>query len=898
VAQQARQNQRRRPGEVEQGDARFYRKDGSSMWGLVSTTQIHADDGVYTGTLAMITDITDRRLAEVALRNSSQRMASVFNAVTNGLVVLNSEGVILECNAAAARMLGPAAASGARLWPGTHEDGRPFAADQHPVLRALASGRSVRDVVMGVTADSGSACWLSVNAEPMRDELGAATMVVASLTDITERKNSADALRRGEQRLQEIINMMPIGLFLKGPDCRLLLMNPACERQFGYTMSDLHNGTYAHLHSPKELAEFARRDREAFVRGELIDYEETLFNPALRQRLVLRTFKKPVFDEQGEPAYLICMSIDITDSKRQEQALRELNEHLEERVAQRTEQLDQAKQVAEEASQAKGQFLANMSHEIRTPMNGVIGMAHLALKGASDPRQRDYLEKIRFAGEHLLGIIDDILDISKIEAGKLEIEQVEFTLDQVIETLTTLVAPKAAAKELRFDIAIDADVPPVLRGDPLRLGQVLINYANNAIKFSEHGTIGVRVRRVAGSDTHCLLRFEVSDEGIGMTEQEMGKLFQSFQQADTSTTRAYGGTGLGLAICKELAQLMGGEVGVTSAPRAGSTFWLTAQMGIGGAQADTPADATPAALNDAPLHPALLQNTPLPDETLRNAPLHGAPPQQAPLHHAHILLVEDNAFNQQIGLEMLEEAGAAVRLAGNGAEALEELAAARFDCVLMDVQMPVMDGLETTRGIRADARLAGLRVLAMTATATSDERERCLAAGMDDFIAKPIQPALLVRTIAAWLPEQRVHGPNDGGDVGDGAGQRRPHAALVGDPEIVDLSVLAQVLGYQPDKIRNFAVKFLQSAEAGMVELDEALAAGDIGRIRELGHRLKAAARTVGAIGMGELCERMEALPASGPAAERGAWALIGQFRPLLGQIREYILNHTTIGDH
>ncbi|HEX8603739.1 MAG TPA: PAS domain S-box protein, partial [Pseudoduganella sp.] len=890
TARLVRQNQRRRPGEAEQGDARFYRKDGSSMWGLVSTTQIHDDNAVYAGTLAMITDITDRRLAEVALRNSSQRMASVFNAVTNGLVVLNSEGVILECNAATARMLGPAAASGARLWPGMHEDGRAFDADEHPVQRALASGRSVRDVVMGVTADNGSTCWLSVNAEPMRDELGAATMAVASLTDITERKNNVDALRRGEQRLQEIIKMMPIGLFLKGPDGRMLLMNPACERQFGYTMADLLNGSYAHLHSPRELVDFARRDREAFAHGEQMDYEETLFNPALRQHLTLRTFKKPVFDEHGKPVYLICMSIDITDSKRVEQALRELNEHLEERVAQRTEQLDQAKQVAEEASQAKGQFLANMSHEIRTPMNGVIGMAHLALKTDLDPRQRDYLEKIRFAGEHLLGIIDDILDISKIEAGKFDIEQVEFPLSQVIETLTTLVAPKAAARQLHLAIDIDPQVPAVLRGDPLRLGQVLINYVNNAIKFSEHGTIGLRVHCVTHSDTQCLLRFDVSDEGIGMTEQEMGRLFQSFEQADASTTRAYGGTGLGLAICKQLAQLMGGEVGVSSAPGAGSTFWFTACLGIGsgaGVAADIPVPAAaPASLQDA---------------------LQGA------LQGAHILLVEDNAFNQQIGLEMLEEAGAVVRLAGNGAEALGLLAEASFDCVLMDVQMPVMDGLETTRRIRADTRLAGLRVLAMTATATSKERERCLAAGMDDFIAKPIQPALLARKIALWLPERRVKaggnhgdrsdgkGSNDDGTGGtgdEGAAPRRAHAALAGDPAIIDLSVLAQVLGYQPDKIRSFALKFLQAAETGLAELDEALAAGDIGRIRELGHRLKAAARTVGAIGMGDLCERMERLPAAGPAGERGAWALIGQFRPLLSEIREHIMNHTTIGEH
>ncbi len=745
VALLHRQNQRRRPGQAAQSDARFLRRDQSSMWGLLSTTQISADNGQYAGTLAMITDITDRRLAEVALRNSSQRMASVFNAVTNGLVVLNSEGILLECNTAASGMLGGAAASGARLWPGVHEDGRAFAEDEHPVQQALATGRSVRDVVMGVPADGGATSWLSVNAEPMRDELGAATMVVASLTDITERKRSEDALR-------------------------------------------------------------------------------------------------------------------------------ELNDHLEERVAQRTQQLGHAKKVAEEASQAKGQFLANMSHEIRTPMNGVIGMAHLALQTELNPRQRDYLEKIRFAGEHLLHIIDDILDISKIEAGKLEIEQADFTLAQVIETLHTVVAPKAAARELGLEFDIDGGLPPVLRGDPLRLGQVLINYTNNALKFSEHGTIRVRVRQVVADDDHCLLRFEVSDEGIGLSAAEMGKLFQSFQQADPSTTRAYGGTGLGLAICKQLAQLMGGEVGVTSTPGAGSTFWFTARLGI--APSGT---AMPAAL---------------PAPAARPAGLAVADPVLAALQDARILLVEDNTFNQQIALEMLEEAGSDVRVANNGAEALDLLRQASFDCVLMDVQMPLMDGLEATRRLRADPRTADLRVLAMTATATSEDRERCLAAGMDDFIAKPFQPAAMMRTIASWLPGQRS------GAAAPRPERPRARATLVGDPAIIDLSVLAQVLGYQPGKIRKFAVKFLQTSEAAFAEMELALGAGDVQRVRELGHRVKASARTVGALGLGELCERLEKLPAAAPDAElQAARALVAQLWPLLARITEHIMNNTTFVD-
>ena len=662
--------------------------------------------------------------------------------------------------------------------------------------------------------------------------------------------------------------MMPIGLFLKGADGRMIQMNPACEEQFGYTLQDLHDGDYSHLHTPEELAAFRARDEETFARGELTDFEETIRNGRLGERRYLRTFKKPVYDEAGKPAYLIGMSIDITESKHAERALRELNEHLEERVARRTAQLEEARKIAEEASLAKGQFLANMSHEIRTPMNGVIGMAYLALKTELDPRQRDYLEKIRFAGEHLLRIIDDILDISKIEAGKLEIEQVPFAMEHVIRTLTTVVTPKATGKELTLECDLDPALPPVLLGDPLRLGQVLINYTNNAIKFSERGSIRVGVRRLMADDVRCLVRFEVADEGIGLSEAEMGKLFQSFQQADASTTRAYGGTGLGLAICKQLAQLMGGEVGVSSRPGEGSTFWFTALLGVGSA-------AGAAAQQDA------------------NAPVVPSA-SMAALKDARILLVEDNTFNQQIASEILEEAGAAVCVANNGAEALELLRQTGFDCVLMDVQMPLMDGLEATRRIRADPRLAGLHVLAMTATATNEDRARCLAAGMDDFISKPIQPAVMYQSVAKWLAPRR----NDDVTHGVRLPRRPPRGALAGDPAVIDLSVLAQVLGYHPDKIRKFAFKFLHTCEAGFSEMEQAAAAGDIQTVRDLGHRLKASARTVGAMGLGELCQQLEALPVGDAGDEaQAARTLIEQLWPLLARITEHIMNNTTFAD-
>ena len=734
------------PSQPDQVDFRFFRKDQSSLWGLLSSTNIAAESGQPGGTLAMITDITERRLASIALSNSNQRMASVFGAVTNGLVVQNHDGHILESNAAAERMLAVSRAGGS-LWQAIREDGSTFEQHSHPVHITLSSGEAMRDVVMGVLQLDGNLCWLSVNTEAIRDEYGKVSMVVASLTDITYHKRS-------------------------------------------------------------------------------------------------------------------------------ESTLRELNEHLEERVAQRTKQLDQAKQIAEEASLAKGQFLANMSHEIRTPMNGVIGMAYLALKTDLEPRQRDYLEKIRFAGEHLLGIIDDILDISKIEAGKLKIEHVNFSFDHVIQTLNTVVAPRAAGKSLELEFEIDPQLPAMLVGDPLRLGQVLINYVNNAIKFSEKGSIAIKVFKVAQVAQHCLVRFEVHDHGIGLSQDEMGKLFQSFQQADTSTTREYGGTGLGLAISKQLAHLMGGDVGVDSSLGKGSTFWFTAHLGIADRSAPTLLDS-------------MIQSA----ETVRADSDASAAMQS--LRHASILLVEDNPFNQQVALELLEEAGASVCLANNGVEALNLLRQTPFDCVLMDVQMPLMDGLQATRAIRADPQLAHLRVLAMTATATSEDRVRCLDAGMDDFISKPIQPAMMYRTIAGWLPLRT--------EPSAPARSRATPAfktTLAGDPQVIDLSILAKLLGYNPQKVRKFAFKFLQTTQDGFTEIDAALARGDVQQVRELGHRIKSSARTVGALGLAELCHSLETLAPGDASSERKqAMRLVSQLWPLLEKITEEIMNNTSFAN-
>jgi len=393
--------------------------------------------------------------------------------------------------------------------------------------------------------------------------------------------------------------------------------------------------------------------------------------------------------------------------------------------------LMRARDEAEAALRFKSSFLANMSHEIRTPLNTIIGMTQLALRNEPDQKQCDYLNKISASGEHLLGVIDDILDFSKIEAGKLILENSNFDLDQIRQTLVNLVAWKAADKRLAVVFDFAPDIPPRLCGDALRLNQILINYINNAIKFTEQGEIVVRARKLHEQEDSVLLRFEVRDTGIGISDEQKKTLFQPFQQADTSTSRRYGGTGLGLVISKRLAGLFGGEVGVDSEPGRGSCFWLTARLG----KAELPPAAAPGGGDHA-------------HQVTGNHAV-------AALQGARILLAEDHPFNQQVAIEFLESAGATVCSANNGEEALDLLRKGEFDCVLMDAQMPVMDGLEATRMIRADAILRHLPVIAMTANASGEERDRCLAAGMDDFISKPFKPANLYTTLAQWVRTRR-----------------------------------------------------------------------------------------------------------------------------------------------
>ncbi len=410
-------------------------------------------------------------------------------------------------------------------------------------------------------------------------------------------------------------------------------------------------------------------------------------------------------------------------------------ESLERRVQERTRELSEANEEirlarddAEQATRMKSEFLANMSHEIRTPMNAILGLSHLALRTGLDDRQRNYIEKIKVSGQHLLGIINDILDLSKVEAGKLELERAGFELQNLLDHIAVLVGEKCHGKglELVFDVA--SDVPAQLVGDSLRLGQVLLNYANNAVKFTERGRIMISVRASECTAQDVLLHFRVRDTGIGLTPDQMGRLFQNFNQADSSTTRKFGGTGLGLAISKKLAALMGGEVGVESEYGKGSTFWFSARLAL------------------AP------QGQPQPAAAAAGAPIDDA---LAAVCGARILLVEDNDINQIVARELLLDFGVVVDVADNGRIAVDMVQAAAYDLVFMDMQMPEMDGPSATRAIRRIDRLRDLCIVAMTANAMEQDRQTCFDAGMNDYLGKPIEPDELRAVMVRWLGSRR-----------------------------------------------------------------------------------------------------------------------------------------------
>ncbi|MDO9281959.1 MAG: response regulator [Methylotenera sp.] len=427
----------------------------------------------------------------------------------------------------------------------------------------------------------------------------------------------------------------------------------------------------------------------------------------------------PIRQNNGTRTHYLSIQEDITHRKLESAELIAHRHNLAELVRERGLELEHARQSAENANRFKSTFIANMSHEIRTPMNAIIGLTYLLQQKTVEVDKLAKLNKISTAAHHLLGIINDILDLSKIESGKLSVVYKDFDIKEMLDNVVGMVAERAQDKGLVLNFEVDSNIPERIHGDSLRLGQILINYITNAIKFTKQGEINVAIEMVKEAETELVLHFSVQDAGIGLTNEQQQQLFQPFQQADSSTSRKFGGTGLGLAISKQLATLMQGEVGLESQYGIGSTFWFTAKVNR--------------------------CNTATSKEVLNT--------EQRIRASARVLVVDDNVINQEVALELLQSFGLVVDVASNGKEAVEKFQTNHYDLILMDMQMPIMDGLEATRQIRTLLAGRELPILAMTANAFDEDRQRCLQAGMNDHVSKPVDPAKLFHTLARWIPE-------------------------------------------------------------------------------------------------------------------------------------------------
>lgn len=805
----------------------------------------------------------------------------------------------------------------------------------------------------------GSERWIEHHCRPMHDSTGRFLGRCGANRDITARKQAEAQMRK----LSLAVEQSPHSIVITNTNAEIEFVNAEFCRSSGYTFEEVQGSNPRILKSGQTPRQTYVDLWDALVNGRT--WQGEFINRRKNGEIyVEQQYVSPIRMEDGRVTHYLSIKDDVTEKKRFAAELDQHRHHLEELVAERAsqiislnDQLEVRAAAAEAANQAKSRFLANMSHEIRTPMNAVIGLSYTLRRKITQPQQADLLNKIASSAEHLLGVINDILDISKIEADKLVLEKASFDIDELLSRICGMVIDRIHEKHLELIVDTVA-LPGILCGDPTRLGQALLNYLGNAVKFTERGSITLRTRILESSDSMVLMRFEVSDTGIGIPGDQQERLFQLFSQADESTTRRFGGTGLGLAITKRLAEMMGGEVGIESTQGVGSTFWMTARLqrienegdhfvipqlqhqhalvvdnshatrlvhsqllsrtGMRNLTVATGREALQALREaDASGQPfdLVLLDMLMPDmdghetmRAIRALPLSRQPeaflvtasgdrqvfesahkmgfssvilkPMSIVLLHAalqrylvshqtlplntgdspafndlagyRLLLAEDDPINRVVALSLLEETGCILEMVENGEQVLARAAADKYDLILMDMQMPIIDGIEATQRLRAMPDLCQMPIIAMTANAFVEDRETCLAAGMNDFITKPVQPELLYATLRRWLPQRPVNNAKQT-SITASAAPTRPAQSIEQDiplPEdIPGLSVEAGLcaLSGKRQSYRRLLNRFVEMYANAPAHFRTFLAVGDFAGLQAEAHRLKGAAATLGA---------------------------------------------------
>ncbi len=648
-------------------------------------------------------EVNRRRQAEIQSKDAYRHLQRVTDAIGDGVFALDSNGVCNFINPAAEHLLGCPREEllGQKLHNHIHSlapTGEPHSEEACPILSCTRAGHTYRSEAATFQHKDGTFFPASITAVPLTE--GGKEGMVAIFQDITKRKQTEEVLKK----LSTAVEQSPASIIITDKNGNIEYVNPEFEHITGYTKHEVIGKNPSILKSGYISAETYTHLWKTITKGKI--WRGELQNRKKNGGLYWEFASIcPIKNDAGKVTHFIAVKENISLLKFREDELRS------------------AKEMADTANRAKSEFLANMSHEIRTPMNAIIGIGHLLKKTSLSKEQQEYLSSLQSSSTNLLGVINDILDFSKIEAGKVDIQSTEFCLNDIVQNISNLITPLAREKNLTLRISMPDTIPNTLTGDPLRLGQVLTNLVGNAVKFTDQGEIRVSIEILEQKSTQIQLQFTIMDTGIGIAPEQQQRLFQPFTQADSSLTRRYGGTGLGLTISRQLVEMMGGKIRVESEPDKGSRFIFTAIFGL-------------AATNPV---------TPEPPTRIK-------PSSQ--LESAHVLLVEDDRLNQIVAQRLLEHYGVQVSIAENGLAAVEAVKQQPFDLVLMDIQMPEMNGYQATAEIRKDHHIKRLPIIAMTAHAMVGEREKCLAAGMDDHLPKPFKPDELKQLLIQWIPSK------------------------------------------------------------------------------------------------------------------------------------------------